>query len=211
MTTTTSPPPTTAPLDRFSVATWQRRALVAGGVLFAVGNALHPLEHTDAAYRSATWETAHLVILVSVPLLVLGLPVLHGPLRRRLSGRMAAIAVGATAAGTIGLAPGLVIEAFVAPSIGHEAMQALERGGMGIVNGLFGAGYLGGSLALGWAARRARLRPGWAGPALLVATTALVVCTGFTGPVGGALIITMTAIWGLTLSALGLRHETTEG
>ena len=33
---------------------WQRVSLFAGGVVFAVGNLLHPLEHTDAAYHSAT-------------------------------------------------------------------------------------------------------------------------------------------------------------
>jgi hypothetical protein len=78
---------------------------------------------------------------------------------------------------------------------------------MGIVNGLFGAGYLGGSLALGWAVRRAGLGPRWAGPALLVTSVALIVCAGFTGPVGGVVIITATAVWGLALAALARRVE----
>jgi hypothetical protein len=51
--------------------------------VFAVGNALHPPEHTDAAYQAATWEAAHLVILASIPLLVLGMPVAHRMLRGR--------------------------------------------------------------------------------------------------------------------------------
>jgi hypothetical protein len=46
-----------------------------------------PLEHTDAAYQAATWEAAHLVILASIPLLVLGLPAVHRMLRGRVSDR----------------------------------------------------------------------------------------------------------------------------
>ena len=56
---------------------WQRISLFVGGIMFAVGNMLHPLEHKDAAYESATWEAAHLTIFFSLPLLVLGLPYLH--------------------------------------------------------------------------------------------------------------------------------------
>ena len=62
---------------------WQRISLFLGGIMFAVGNMLHPLEHKDAAYESATWEAAHLTIFFSLPLLVLGLPYLQ----RRLAAR----------------------------------------------------------------------------------------------------------------------------
>ena len=118
---------------------WQRVSLFAGGIAFAVGNLLHPLEHTEAAYNSATWQAAHLTIFFSIPLLVLGLPYL----RRRLattpvSPTLATIAVAASMAGLIGIAPGTVIEAFVAPMIGHGAMEELESGGMAVVNGLLG-------------------------------------------------------------------------
>jgi hypothetical protein len=100
---------------------WQRLSLIAGGVLFAVGNLLHPLQHNDAAYQSATWEAAHLTIFFSLPLLVLGLPVLHRSLAARIGRRLSAFSVAASVVGLIGIAPGTVIEAFVAPAIGHAA------------------------------------------------------------------------------------------
>src|SRR5690242_9975026 len=39
----------------------QRAVLVTGGALFAVGNLMHPLDHSDAAMRSPLWAAAHLV------------------------------------------------------------------------------------------------------------------------------------------------------
>ena len=126
---------------------------------FAAGNLLHPLEHTDAAYQSATWEAAHLVIFFSLPMLVLGLPALHRALVPRVGSRLSTIAVVASIVGLIGIGPGTIIETFVAPMIGHEAMTELESGGMGAVNGLLGSAYLGGTIALGWALWRSRLRP----------------------------------------------------
>ena len=50
--------------------------------------------------------------------------------------------------------------------IGHEAMEQLESGGMGAVDAICGLAFIGGAIALGWAAHRARLRPRWAGPAM---------------------------------------------
>ena len=85
---------------------WQRVSLFAGGIMFAVGNLLHPLEHKDAAYHSATWQAAHLTIFFSIPLLVLGLPYLHRRLAARTVSRLATFAVAASMAGLIGIAPG---------------------------------------------------------------------------------------------------------
>jgi hypothetical protein len=79
---------------------WQASSLVGGGVLFAVGNALHPLEHNDAAFGSPTWEAAHLLILASIPLLVLGLPVVHRMLRGRVSDRWSLVPMGTTRRGS---------------------------------------------------------------------------------------------------------------
>ena len=117
---------------------WQRISLFVGGIMFAVGNMLHPLEHKDAAYESATWEAAHLTIFFSLPLLVLGLPYLHRRLAAHTDSRLAAFAVAASMAGLIGIGPGTIIETFVAPMIGHEAMTELESGGMGAVNAILG-------------------------------------------------------------------------
>ncbi len=127
--------------------------------MFAVGNMLHPLEHEDAAYESATWEAAHLTIFFSLPLLVLGLPYLQRRLAARTDSRLAPFAVAASMAGLIGIAPGTIIETFVAPMIGHEAMTELESGGMGAVNAILGVAYLGGTIALGWVVRRVQAAP----------------------------------------------------
>jgi hypothetical protein len=184
---------------------WQGRLLVAGGAVFAVGNALHPLEHTDAAYRAPTWEAAHLLILASIPMLVLGLPAVARQLRGRVSDRMALLPVVAVMVGLIGIAPGCVIEAFVAPRIGSAAMDDLASGGMGLVDAAFGVAFLGGSLALGWALRRSGLRPTWAGPALMAVAAVLLVSMGLTGPVGGVVIIAATIAYGSILATLGTR------
>ena len=183
----------------------QAKCLVSGGVVFAVGNALHPLEHTDAAYQAATWEAAHLVILASIPLLVLGLPVVHRMLRGRVSDRWALLPVVSVMVGLIGIAPGAVIEAFVAPRVGNAAMDELASGGMGIVDAVFGVAFLGGSLALGYALRQAGVRPRWAGPGLMVIAGVLLVSMGLSGPVGGGVIISATIAYGSALAILGLR------
>jgi hypothetical protein len=185
--------------------TWQARLLIAGGVVFAAGNALHPLEHTDAAYRAPTWEAAHLVILASIPLLVLGLPAVHRLLRGRVADRLALLPVVAVMVGLIGIAPGAVIETFVAPRIGTAAMEDLASGGMGVIDAAFGVAFLGGSLALGWALRRSGLRPAWAGSALMAAAVVLLVSMGLTGPVGGVVIIAATIAYGGVLATLGTR------
>jgi hypothetical protein len=197
------PPETDAPAA--PTPDWQRVSLAVGGVVFAVGNALHPLEHTDAAYDSATWEAAHLTIFFSIPMLVLGLPVLHRALAARIAPRMATIAVASSVVGLIGIAPGTIIETFVAPMIGHEAMQELESGGMALVNAVMGTGFLGGTLALGWAVRRAALRPRWSGPALIAAAVVMLAVMGATGPAAGVVIITATVAYGAALTTLALR------
>ena len=107
--------------------------------------------------------------------------------------------------GLIAIAPGTIIETFVAPSIGHEAMTELESGGMGVVNGICGLAFIGGTVALGWAVHRARLRPRWVGPSLMVAAVVLVAVMTATGPAAGAAIIAATAVYGLALAALGVK------
>jgi len=184
---------------------WQRIALFAGGALFAVGNLLHPLEHSNAAYNSATWEAAHLAIFFSIPLLILGLPALHRRLVTRIHWRLATLAVSASVFGLIGIAPGTIIETFVAPMIGHEAMLDLESGGMGAVNAILGGAYLGGTIALGWAVNRARLRPRWAGPSIIASAVVLVCIMSATGPAAGVVIIAATVLYGLSLSALAIK------
>ena len=101
ITTNHAPAGATAPRAR-PRRDWQAASLIAGGITFAAGNLLHPLEHNDAAYDAATWQAAHLMIFFSLPLLILGLPVLHRQLVGRVSGRLATIAVAASVVGLIG-------------------------------------------------------------------------------------------------------------
>jgi hypothetical protein len=184
---------------------WQRGALLTGGVAFAIGNLLHPLQHNDAAFQSSTWEAAHITIFFSLPLLVLGLPALHRALAARIGSRLSTVSVAATVVGLIGIAPGTVIEAFVAPLIGHEAMTDLESGAMGAVNGILGGAFLGGAIALGWAVHRARLRPRGTGPALIASSVAMLGVMTSTSAAAGVVIIAATAIYGLALGALALK------
>ncbi len=202
----------TAPVDTITPepaarGDWQRVSLFAGGIAFTVGNLLHPLEHKEAAYHSATWQAAHLTIFLSIPLLVLGLPYLHRRLTAtgRVSPLLATVGVYASMAGLIGIAPGTIIEAFVAPMIGHAAMEELESGGMAMVNGLLGAAYLGGTIALGRAVSKAKLPPRWAGPSLIVGAVVLLGIMSATGPAAGVVIITATALYGLALAALAVK------
>ena len=83
-------------------------------------------------------------------------------------------------------------------------MEDLTEGGMAVVDGLFGAAFLGGLVAVAWCARRARVSPAWAPITLLVATAALFPALGLTGKAVGVLIITATVIQGLSLTAIGV-------
>lgn len=185
---------------------WQAIALVSGGLLFAVGNLLHPLQHNDAAYDAPTWEAAHLTIFASLPLLVLGMPALYRRLVARAGRRLALGAVVATVIGLIGIAPGTIIEAFVAPTLGHEGMEQLESGGMGVVNAICGVAFLGGTIALGWAVHNARLRPRWAGPAIIGGAVALLAVMNATSSTAGVVIIVATALYGVALAALAAKR-----
>jgi hypothetical protein len=127
------------------------------------------------------------------------------PMTARIHSRLSSFAVSASIAGLIGIAPGTVMEAFVAPMIGHAAMTDLESGGMGAINAILGGAYLGGTIALGWVVNRAKLRPRWAGPAILASAVVLFGVMSATGPVAGVVIITATVVYGLSLSALAAR------
>ena len=52
-------------------------SLLVGVVIFALGNLIHPLEHSQAAYLVSTWVEAHVLIIIGSFLLALGLPALY--------------------------------------------------------------------------------------------------------------------------------------
>jgi hypothetical protein len=58
-------------------------SVVAGGVLFAVGNALHPLEHNDGAPDAPTRLAAHPTSGAGALLMAAGIGALFGAWPRR--------------------------------------------------------------------------------------------------------------------------------
>jgi hypothetical protein len=180
-------------------------ALVAGGLLFAVGNLVHPLQHDDDAYRGATWEAAHLVILASIPLLLLALPALHAAMRSRGAGRPSLAAAVLAVIGYVGMAGGMAAEAFVAPKLGHAGMEDLESGGFGVVTGMLGMCWVAALVPLFFALRRARLGPAVARWALVAVFVVLLGASSSTSEAAGASIIAATAAFGAIAAVLGWR------
>jgi len=180
-------------------ATW---ALGGGGLLFSVGNLLHPLEHVDAAYVAPTWTAAHLIIFASLPLLTLGLASLGRVLRRHGAGQLAQVAVWLATIGLIGMAPGLLAEAFLAPQIGQAAMEQFDATGFGVVGGLLSLAWVASSVVLAAACQRGRFGPVWSRATLVVCSAALVFAA-VPGAVGGVIVIVATAAYGVAVAALG--------
>lgn len=192
-------------VGQLAAGTW---TLGLGGFLFSMGNLLHPLEHNDAAYRSATWIAAHLIMFASLPLLMLGLPVLRRGLRRHGQASLAGAVVVLAVVGLVGMAPALLVEAFIAPEVGHAAMEHFEATGFGVVSGLLPIAWIASSALLALACQRARFGPAWARILLAGATVGLLFA-GVPGPIGGVFIILATAAYGVAIATLGweLRHS----
>ena len=107
-------------------------------------------------------------------------------------------------AGLIGIAPGTIIETFVAPMIGHHAMKELESGGMGRSTRSSGAPTSAArSPSGGWSAGPSCAREG-AGTSLIVGAVVLLGMMTATGPAAGVVIIVSTMIYGIALSALAV-------
>jgi hypothetical protein len=184
-------------------------ALIAGGLIFALGNVLHPLEHNDAAYQAASWEAAHLLIFLSLPLLALGLPELAVGLRRRGGGFFAPIALVLSGIGFIGMAPGLLAETYLAPMLGHEMMERIQTTGFGAVGGVLSLAWVVSSILLAVACYRARFGPRWVHALLVVVSVALLIVGGISGAVAGAVTIAATAAYGVAGAVLGWRLNAT--
>jgi len=192
-------PPATVSLGHLDGATW---ALGGGGLLFSLGNLLHPLQHVDAAYRAPTWTVAHLAIFFSLPLLMLGLPSLARTLRLRGAGPIARIAMLLAVVGLIGMAPALLAEAYIAPELGAAAMEHLDATGFGVVSGVLSTAWVASSVVLAVACHRASFGPTWARVVLVGVSVALVLGV-VPGPVGGMVVIVATAAYGVAIAALG--------
>ncbi|MEU4547983.1 hypothetical protein [Nonomuraea dietziae] len=174
----------------------------SGGILFALGNVLHPLEHSEAAHSAPTWEAAHLIFALGGMLIAAGLPLLIAVSQALRPSKLASIGGVVLAIAFAALAPGAWFEAYVAPL--HGVAEQVEAGGGGAVNAVAGMVWMASLVAFGaglaWRGARRSVR--LAGVALLVAALVLIVGPGLP-VVEGLVIIPATVLTGLGLLAVG--------
>lgn len=114
-------------------------ALVLCGPLAVAGRLLHPPDHSLVYQTSPIWPLAHLLLLLSFGLTLLGLPGLYG----RLAGQMGVVglvAYGLTFVATLGALLNQFHEAQVAPILAaNSATQTLSSQGGVLQYAPFGA------------------------------------------------------------------------
>ncbi len=171
-------------------------ALVAGGVVFAVGNAMHPLRHDAAALEAPTWLASHLVFGVGSLLMAAGL----GALTRRMApSRTATVGLGVLWLGLVLMPIGSITEGYVSPAMG-EAYSDLETSLLWF-SSLAGTSTLLGPLLVAIGALRHRLLPvpvALALPGITLGGLAVGVL-----PAEGYGIIPGTVVFGLGMAAAG--------
>lgn len=172
--------------------------LVAGGVLFAVGNLLHPLEHSDAATGAPTWAAAHLTFALGALLIAGGVAALA---RRLAVSRLGVVGLVLTAIGQVLVVGSAYVEVYVAPLVGHAQMDRIEDGAA--VWGLLTlVTYVVGPVLVAVAGLWHRALPVVACGALLLAQLVLLVGPGL--PVTeGYVIIPATVVSGLVFAVFG--------
>ncbi|UBU16276.1 hypothetical protein [Nonomuraea gerenzanensis] len=174
-----------------------------GGILFAVGNVLHPLEHNEAAHSAPTWEAAHLVFALGGLLVAAGLPLLVALSRALRASGLACAGAVALAVAFGALAPGAWFEAYVAPL--HGVAEQVEGGAGGAVNAVAGMVWMASLVAFGaglvWRGVERAVR--LAGVALLVAAVVLILGPGLP-VVEGLVIIPATVVAGVGLLTVGV-------
>lgn len=171
-------------------------ALVTGGVLFAVGNALHPLRHDAAAHASSTCLASHLIFGIGSVLMAAGFGVLAA---RLAPSRTASVGACVLWLGLVLMPIGGMTEGYVAPAMG-EAYHDLESS-MLWFSGLAGTSTLVGPLLIAIGALRMRLLPvpvALALPGITVGALAVGVL-----PAEGYGIIPGTVVFGLGMAAAG--------
>lgn len=177
-------------------------ALVVGGLLFAIGNLLHPLEHSEEAHHAATWVTAHVTFMVGMIGMLLGLPMLYARQAER-SGWLGLIGYTAFFVGIVATITGSWFEAFVVPQIDHAAADAIETGDAARFNLPGGLLFMFGQVLFGIATYRARHYSRAAALVIVASGIFLLPASAMTGKVGGAMLIGGTAVLGFALAYLG--------
>ncbi|MEU2351156.1 hypothetical protein [Modestobacter sp. NPDC049651] len=194
--TTSSPAPGhRAPAGRPPLAAL---SVVAGGVLFAVGNALHPMRHDDAALEAPTWLAAHLTFGAGAVLMAAGIGVLF---RRLAPSRLATAGLAVLWVGLVLMPIGSITEGYVAPLMGHSHFHELEES-IAWFSALAGTATLLGPLLVCVGALRHRLLPAAVALALPAITVGGVLAGGVL-PVEGWGIIPGTVVFGLGMAAAG--------
>lgn len=187
---------------------WRQAQLaIAGGILFAVGNALHPIDHSEASQTAPTWVAAHLVFSAGAILMAAGLPAIV----RRLRSRFAAVAAVIWGAGLVWIPASGYYEAFAAPQI-DPATEVQVMAAAGTVDAAFGLAFIAGALLFGLAGLRSR---GLARACAVVLAAASAALLALPEP-PGSVIIAATVAQGLAVAGLGawslhldprIRHE----
>lgn len=164
--------------------------------MFAVGNAMHPLRHDEAAHGASTWLAAHLTFGVGSVLLAAGLGVLAA---RLAPSRVASVGLGVLWLGLVLMPIGAVTEGYAAPAMG-PAYADLETALLWF-SGLAGTSTLLGPLLVAGGALRHRLLPvpvALALPGITLGGLAVGVL-----PAEGYGIIPGTVVFGLGMAAAG--------
>lgn len=184
-------------------------ALIAGGVLFAIGNGLHPLEHSETAEHAPTWVAAHLTFSAGAVLMAIGLPLVTAGWQLAGGNRVTKVSTLAGALLYLGLTLAIPVgayhEAFVAPRLSHHEQTAIEDAALP-VNGPLAAAFLLGFLLLA-ACALAAPRPLLGRPAaavIILAVFAMAAAEALPGA-EGLWIIPGTIAVGLVLAASGVR------
>ncbi len=200
MTTTRSPLPalpcSPVPDHRPGLHT---RALVltAGGVVFALGNALHPLDHSDSAAHAGTWVAAHVLFGLGAILIAAGMTVLT---RRFAVSRTGLAGLGITWLGMVLIPGGTVLEAFVRPLMDHHAFAEVEQATLAFTM-VAGFANLIGPALMTVAAVRHRLFPRAVSLAFAGITLGALLVPAM--PKEGYGIIPGTVLFGLGIAAAG--------
>jgi hypothetical protein len=176
-----------------------RALLVTGGVLFAVGNLLHPLDHSDAAARSPLWSTAHLVFAAGGLLAAAGL----APVARLLrASRLGLAGLALMWWGLVLLPVSSAFEVWVAPAVGMERTEEISGAPLLVV--VSAVPFLLGPVLVAIAALRRRLLPVPVSVGLLLFTVGAVVAGGLPHELQGLGIIPGSVALGAALAGAGI-------
>ncbi|SHN44025.1 hypothetical protein SAMN05443668_11022 [Cryptosporangium aurantiacum] len=188
--------PTEAPDHRAGLR-MRALAVVAGGVLFALGNALHPWEHNEAALTYPTWVLSHLTFAAGALLIAAG----SGALAQRLApSRVALVGLGLLWLGMVLMPVGAYAEAYVAPAVDQDVFAGIEESAA-ILNVVYALPVLLGPLLIAFGTLRHRLLPVWV--SLALQGTLIGAVLGPALPKEGYGIIPGTVVFGFAIAAAG--------